>query len=56
MFEDILSRIAQLLDEIKVSYMIIGGQAVLFHGEPRLTRDIDIILGIGVKDSALIHS
>jgi len=54
MFENILGKIAQLLDEIKVSYMIIGGQAVLLHGEPRLTRDIDITLGIGIKDSALI--
>ena len=27
-----------------VAYMIIGGQAVLFYGEPRLTRDIDITL------------
>lgn len=26
--------------------MIIGGQAVLLYGEPRLTRDIDITLGI----------
>ena len=27
--------------------MIIGGQAVLLHGEPRLTQDIDITLGVG---------
>jgi len=26
--------------------MVIGGQAVLLHGEPRLTRDIDITLGV----------
>lgn len=26
--------------------MVIGGQAVLLYGEPRLTRDIDITLGI----------
>lgn len=26
--------------------MIIGGQAVILYGEPRLTRDIDITLGI----------
>ena len=26
--------------------MVIGGQAVLVHGEPRLTRDIDITLGV----------
>jgi hypothetical protein len=30
--------------------MVIGGQAVLLYGEPRLTRDIDIILGIGVNE------
>jgi hypothetical protein len=28
--------------------MVIGGQAVLLYGEPRLTRDIDITLGIGI--------
>jgi len=25
--------------------MVIGGQAVLLYGEPRLTKDIDITLG-----------
>jgi hypothetical protein len=28
--------------------MVIGGQAVLAYGEPRLTRDIDITLGVAV--------
>ena len=28
--------------------MIIGGQAVLLYGEPRLTKDIDITLGVDV--------
>ena len=27
--------------------MIIGGQAVLLHGEPRLTQDVDVTLGVG---------
>lgn len=33
--------------------MVIGGQAVLLYGEPRLTRDIDITLGLdpgGLKE------
>ncbi len=30
--------------------MVIGGQAVLLYGEPRLTRDIDITLGIGTEE------
>jgi len=28
--------------------VVIGGQAVLLYGEPRLTRDIDITLGVGI--------
>ena len=30
--------------------MVIGGQAVLLYGEPRLTKDIDITLGIGISE------
>ncbi len=30
--------------------MVIGGQAVLLYGEPRLTRGIDITVGIGVDE------
>jgi predicted nucleotidyltransferase len=46
MFEELLKRIACMLDELEIDYMVIGGQAVLLHGEPRLTRDIDITLGV----------
>jgi hypothetical protein len=30
--------------------MVIGGQVVLLYGEPRLTRNIDITLGIDVNE------
>ena len=46
MFEELLARIAAGLSSRKLPYMIIGGQAVLLYGEPRLTKDIDITLGI----------
>jgi hypothetical protein len=46
MFEEILSRIGVSLTRHSLPYMIIGGQAVLLYGEPRLTRDIDITLGV----------
>ena len=48
MFEEILSRIGACLKKCNLPYMIIGGQAVLLYGEPRLTRDIDITLGINI--------
>jgi len=46
MIEELIKKVAQCLDRDKIPYMIIGGQAVLLYGTPRLTRDIDITLGI----------
>jgi hypothetical protein len=46
MFEKLLERITNCLDTAGIPYMIIGGQAVLLYGEPRLTKDIDITLGV----------
>ena len=48
MFEELLARIAAGLSSRNLPYMIIGGQAVLLYGEPRLTKDIDITLGINI--------
>ncbi len=45
MFEQLLARLALKLDSASIPYMIIGGQAVLLYGEPRLTKDIDVTLG-----------
>ncbi len=47
MFEALLEQIAQGLDSRRIPYMLIGGQAVLLYGEPRLTRDVDVTLGVG---------
>jgi predicted nucleotidyltransferase len=47
MFNQLLERIAISLDQSVIPYMVIGGQAVLIYGEPRLTRDVDITLGVG---------
>jgi predicted nucleotidyltransferase len=48
MFEQLLVKIAEVLDASGIRYMIIGGQAVLLYGEPRLTKDIDITLGVNL--------
>jgi predicted nucleotidyltransferase len=48
MFEKIIVKIGSSLDAAAIPYMIVGGQAVLLYGEPRLTRDVDITLGIGI--------
>ena len=41
-----LQRLARLLAAHRIPYMIIGGQAVLYYGSPRLTQDVDITLGV----------
>ena len=46
MFRTLLEKLAAALDRAGMPYMIIGGQAVLLHGEPRLTADVDVTLGI----------
>ncbi len=48
MFERLLKKVAPQLKKASIPYMVIGGQAVLIYGEPRLTRDIDITMGISV--------
>lgn len=48
MFQTLITKIATKLNKHQIPYMVIGGQAVLLYGEPRLTRDIDITLGVGV--------
>lgn len=49
MFERLLERLATALEGHSIAYMVIGGQAVLLYAEPRLTRDIDITLGLSVN-------
>jgi len=54
MIAALIKRIAQHLDGNRIPYMIIGGQAVLLYGTPRLTRDIDITLGLDTDQFRVI--
>jgi hypothetical protein len=51
-FPALLARISSALDERLIPFMLIGGQAVLVHGDPRLTQDIDITLGLAPTRSS----
>lgn len=46
MFQHLLANLARALDGAGIPYMVIGGQALLVHGDPRLTRGIDVTLGV----------
>ncbi len=50
MFQTLLAKLARVLVGAGIPYMVIGGQAVMLHGEPRLTGDIDVTLGVDVSD------
>lgn len=50
MFQRLLKKVSLQLKKNSIPYMVIGGQAVLLYGEPRLTKDIDIALGVGVRE------
>jgi hypothetical protein len=36
---------------VDISYMIVGSIASMVYGEPRLTRDMDIVIDIDLKDA-----
>jgi hypothetical protein len=40
----LVRRIVGLLDEVSIPHMVVGSLASSFHGEPRQTRDIDIVI------------
>jgi predicted nucleotidyltransferase len=48
LFKRLLAEVATILEDADIPYMVIGGQAVLLYGEPRMTRDIDVTLGVDI--------
>ena len=45
-FADFLARLSRELEARQLPFMLIGGQAVLVHGQPRLTQDVVVTLGV----------
>ena len=41
---EFLSAVVALLDEAAIPHMLAGSMASTFHGEPRMTRDIDMVI------------
>lgn len=46
---ELLRHLVEVLDDLGVEYMIGGSQASMFYGEPRLTRDIDVVVELGAE-------
>lgn len=39
-----LREFIELLNSLRVEYIVVGGHAVAFHGHPRFTGDIDFLV------------
>lgn len=42
--DDLLRRVVDVLEEMRITYMLVGSLASGVYGEPRLTNDIDVVL------------
>mgnify|MGYP002778080430 CR=1 FL=1 len=45
----------QALEALGIAYMVTGGFAAMLYGEPRFTRDLDVVLALRARDAARLH-
>lgn len=48
--EELLRKVAKILQDLKISYAVTGGFAVIVWGKPRFTADIDIIVELAPQN------
>ena len=49
--EGLISLFVRPLNQLRIPYMVTGGVASVVYGEPRLTRDIDLVIGLHPRDA-----
>src|SRR5438876_2247048 len=47
---DIVRDVSQRLDRAGLAYMLTGSMAMNYYAQPRMTRDIDVVIAIGPED------
>ena len=48
---DVLKLVAERLQQVDIAYMISGSIALNYYAQPRLTRDIDIVVALRREDA-----
>ena len=48
---DIVCDVSHRLDEAKISYMLTGSMAMNYYAQPRMTRDIDVVVALRPMDA-----
>ena len=51
---DIVRDVSKRLDDTGIGYMLTGSMAMNFYAEPRMTRDIDLVVALRVEDAERI--
>jgi hypothetical protein len=54
MVSALIEKIAAALERHRLPYMVTGGQAVIVYGQSRLTKDIDLTLGVDVDSLEVV--
>ncbi|MEO0079619.1 MAG: hypothetical protein ABIK44_02965 [candidate division WOR-3 bacterium] len=55
-FEAVLVKVIEVMDRLRLPYMLTGGLAVTYYGEPRTTHDIDLVVVISAADVTRIKA
>jgi len=55
-FEECFKRCIDALNESKGDYIIVGGVLVSIYGEPRATKDVDVLIKIDSRDLELTNN
>lgn len=43
---DLLQRVVEALEGLELPYLVTGGTATIFYGEPRFTADVDVVVDL----------
>jgi hypothetical protein len=53
---DLIGLFVEPLDRLEIPYMVTGGVASVIYGDPRFTRDVDLVLELGGRDIRRLES
>ena len=51
---DIVRDVSKRLDDASIGYMLTGSIAMNYYAEPRMTRDIDLVVALGPEDAGRV--
>jgi hypothetical protein len=47
---ELLRRLVGALEKLRLPYFVTGGTATIFYGEPRFTKDVDVVVDLSAAD------